>query len=140
MSVPISPEADYGFQNVLKWTKRFGLIFLGATLTLLFIIGFLSFRINELNQEHDASYKIFLVQEAWSGEPYLMCNKVTRLWENQWDCETDSVVGVDHVLLSYSAQTVNQLKDLNKEQIDDWCLENKYEMFCQSSEKVGEQK
>ena len=138
MSLPISPEADYGFQNFLKWTKRFGLIFLGAALTLLLINGYLDFKINEINQEHNASYKIFLVQEAWSGEPYLMCDKVTRLWDNQWDCETNSVVGVNHVLLSYSEQTVNELKDLNKEQVNAWCLENKYEIICQSKVNGGE--
>lgn len=124
---------DYSFEFALKWSKRFFLIFLGAILMSIFFISYVSLNINQLNQEHDASYKIFLIQEAWSGEPYLMCNKVTRLWDNQWDCETESVIGVSHTLISYSEQTVNQLKDLNKEEINNWCLDNKYEMFCQSS-------
>lgn len=73
--------------------------------------------------------KWFSIDVANSGEPYFMCDKITRLWANQWDCETKSVYnksGIEHILISYSESTVNVInQDYNK-----YCLENKYEMIC----------
>ncbi len=85
----------------------------------------------ELNQK--CSAKVFGVCEANSGEPYLMCSHVTRLWDNQWDCETQSVTNVNHVLISYSKEQVQEMnKDFNV-----WCRNNNYEMICQSQSENG---
>jgi hypothetical protein len=85
----------------------------------------------ELNQS--CSAKVFGVCEANSGEPYLMCDKITRLWDNQWDCETKSVTNVNHVLISYSENTVKEINnDFNL-----WCTKSRYEMICQGQSEKG---